>query len=319
MRIGVLTSGGDAPGMNATIRAVVRTAISQGAKVIGIRKGYLGLMEGYMEEMQLGSVGGIINLGGTILGTARAEDFKEKENQERAVENLKRAGIDALVIIGGNGTLKGAIALHKAWGVPVVQIASTIDNDVPGVDPTIGFDTAVNTALGIIDKIRDTASSYERIFVVEVMGRDRGFLALEVGLAGGAEFIIIPETEFKAEELIERIEEGKRRGKRSCLVVVAEGAGKAEEIARLIGERTGLETRSSVVGYAQRGGSPSARDRVLGSVLGFQAAKIMLEGKFGYLLGMKREEVVVHRLEELEGLEKEIDLTRFQIARILSL
>ncbi len=319
MRIGVLTSGGDAPGMNATIRAVVRTAISQGAEVVGIKKGYLGLMEGYMEEMQLGSVGGIINLGGTILGTTRAEEFKEKENQERAVENLKRAGIDALVIIGGNGTLKGAIALHKAWGVPVVQIASTIDNDVPGVDPTIGFDTAVNTALGIIDKIRDTASSYERIFVVEVMGRDRGFIALEVGLAGGAEFIIIPEMEFKAEELIERIKEGKRRGKRSCLVVVAEGAGKAEEIARLIWERTGLETRSSVVGYAQRGGSPSARDRVLGSLLGFQAAKMVLEGKFGYLLGMKREEVVVHRLEELEGLEKEIDLTRFQIARILSL
>lgn len=305
--------------MNAAIRAVVRTAISEGAEVVGIRRGYLGLMEGHMEEMQLGSVGGIINLGGTILETARAEGFKEKENQKRAVENLKRAGINALVIIGGNGTLKGAIDLHKIWGVPLVQIASTIDNDVPGVDPTIGFDTAVNTALGIIDKIRDTASSYERIFVVEVMGRDRGFIALEVGLAGGAEFIIIPEVEFKAEELIARIEEGKRRGKRSCLVVVAEGAGKAEEIAKLIWERTGLETRSSVVGYAQRGGSPSARDRVLGSLLGFHAVKMVLEGKFGYLVGMKKEEVVVHRLEELEGLEKEIDLTRFQIARILSL
>jgi len=319
MRIGVLTSGGDAPGMNAAIRAVVRTAIYYGASVVGIRKGYQGLIEGLVIPMDASSVGGIINRGGTILETARAEDFKRKEVQKKAVENIKKHDIDALIVIGGNGTLKGAIALYKEWGIPLNQVASTIDNDLPGTDVTIGFDTAVNTALEIIDRIRDTAVSFERIFVVEVMGRDRGFIALEVGIAGGAEFIIIPEVPFEFGKLIKKIEDGKRRGKRSCVIVLAEGAGRAEELARRIKEETGLETRGSVVGYAQRGGSPTAKDRILATMLGARAVRLCMEEKFGYLVGIKGGEISATHFNELEGVEKKIDLTLLEIAGILSI
>jgi 6-phosphofructokinase 1 len=319
MRIGVLTSGGDAPGMNAAIRAVVRTAIYYGASVVGIRKGYQGLIEGLVIPMDASSVGGIINRGGTILETARAEDFKRKEMQKKAVENIKKHDIDALIVIGGNGTLKGAISLYKEWGIPLNQVASTIDNDLPGTDVTIGFDTAVNTALEIIDRIRDTAVSFERIFVVEVMGRDRGFIALEVGIAGGAEFIIIPEVPFEFGKLIKKIEDGKRRGKRSCVIVLAEGAGRAEELARRIKEETGLETRGSVVGYAQRGGSPTAKDRILATMLGARAVQLCMEEKFGYLVGIKGGEISATHFNELEGVEKKIDLTLLEIAGILSI
>lgn len=319
MRIGVLTSGGDAPGMNAAIRAVVRTAIYYGCSVVGIRKGYQGLMEGWVVQMDVSSVGGIINRGGTILETARAEDFKRKEKQKQAVENIKRYDIDALIVIGGSGTLKGAIALNKEWGVPLNQVASTIDNDVPATDITIGFDTAVNTALEIIDRIRDTAVSFERVFVVEVMGRDRGFIALEVGIAGGAEYIIIPEVPFEFGKLVKKIEEGKLRGKRSCVIVLAEGAGKAEELARRLREETGLETRASAVGYAQRGGCPTARDRVLATLFGAEAVRLAMEGKFGYLIGMRDGRVTAVPLRELEGEEKKIDLTKLEIAKILSI
>jgi 6-phosphofructokinase 1 len=319
MRIGVLTSGGDAPGMNAAIRAVVRTAIYYGASVVGIRKGYQGLIEGLVIPMDASSVGGIINRGGTILESARAEDFKRKEMQKKAVENIKKHDIDALIVIGGNGTLKGAITLYKEWGIPLNQVASTIDNDLPGTDVTIGFDTAVNTALEIIDRIRDTAVSFERIFVVEVMGRDRGFIALEVGIAGGAEFIIIPEVPFEFGKLIKKIEDGKRRGKRSCVIVLAEGAGKAEELAKRIKEETGLETRGSVVGYAQRGGSPTAKDRILATMLGARAVQLCMEEKFGYLVGIKSGEVSATHFSQLEGMEKKIDLTLLEIAGILSI
>jgi len=319
MRIGVLTSGGDAPGMNAAIRAVVRTAIYYGASVVGIRKGYQGLIDGLMVPMDASSVGGIVNRGGTILETARAEDFKRKEKQKQAVYNLKREDIDALIVIGGNGTLNGAISLHKEWGVPINQVASTIDNDLPATDVTIGFDTAVNTALEIIDRIRDTAVSFERIFVVEVMGRDRGFIALEVGIAGGAEYIIIPEVPLEFGKLIRKIEEGKLRGKHSCVIVLAEGAGNAEELARRIREETGLETRASSVGYAQRGGSPTARDRVLATLLGAEAVRLAVEGKFGYLVGMREGKISAAPLEGLEKEEKKIDLTKLEIAGILSI
>ncbi|MBC7328082.1 6-phosphofructokinase [bacterium] len=319
MRIGVLTSGGDAPGMNAAIRAVVRSAIYYGASVVGIRRGYLGLMEGLFVPLDSHSVGGIINRGGTILETARAEDFKRKEMQKLAVENLEKNDIDALIVIGGNGTFKGALALHKEWGVPLNQVASTIDNDLPGTDVTVGFDTAVNTALEIIDRIRDTAVSFERIFVVEVMGRDRGFIALEVGIAGGAEYIIIPEVPLEFGKLVRKIEEGKMKGKRSCVIVLAEGAGKAEELAKRIREETGLETRGSVVGYAQRGGCPTAKDRVLATVFGAEAVRLAMEGKYGYLIGMREGKVSAVPLKELEGKTKEIDLTKLQIAGILSI
>jgi len=319
MRIGVLTSGGDAPGMNAAIRAVVRTAIYYGATVVGIRRGFQGLIEGLIIPMDASSVGGIINRGGTILETARAEDFKRKEVQKKAVENIKKHDIDALIVIGGNGTLKGAVALYKDWGIPLNQVSSTIDNDLPGTDVTIGFDTAVNTALEIIDRIRDTAVSFERIFVVEVMGRDRGFIALEVGIAGGAEFIIIPEVPFEFGKLIKKIEDGKRRGKRSCVIVLAEGAGKAEELAKRIKEETGLETRGSVIGYAQRGGCPTAKDRILATILGAKAVQLSMEEKFGYLVGIKGGEVSAVHFSQLEGAEKKIDLTMLEIAGILSI
>jgi 6-phosphofructokinase 1 len=319
MRIGVLTSGGDAPGMNAAIRAVVRTAIYYGATVVGIRRGFQGLIEGLIIPMDASSVGGIINRGGTILETARAEDFKRKEVQKKAVENIKKHDIDALIVIGGNGTLKGAIALYKEWGIPLNQVSSTIDNDLPGTDVTIGFDTAVNTALEIIDRIRDTAVSFERIFVVEVMGRDRGFIALEVGIAGGAEFIIIPEVPFEFGKLIKKVEDGKRRGKRSCVIVLAEGAGKAEELAKRIKEETGLETRGSVIGYAQRGGCPTAKDRILATILGAKAVQLSMEEKFGYLVGIKGGEVSAVHFSQLEGAEKKIDLTMLEIAGILSI
>lgn len=319
MRIGVLTSGGDAPGMNAAIRAVVRSAIYYGASVVGIRKGYQGLIEGLMVPMSASSVGGIINRGGTILETSRAEEFKRKEKQKEAVENLKKHKIDALIVIGGNGTLKGAIALYKEWGVSLNQVASTIDNDLPGTDITIGFDTAVNTALEIIDRIRDTAVSFERIFVVEVMGRERGFIALEVGIAGGAEYIIIPEVPFEFHKLVRKIEEGKLRGKRSCVIVLAEGAGKAEDLAGRIREETGLETRASAVGYAQRGGCPTAFDRVLATLFGAEAVRLAIEGKFGYLIGMKKGRINAVPIEELERMEKKIDLTKLEVAGILSI
>jgi 6-phosphofructokinase 1 len=305
--------------MNAAIRAVVRTAIYYGASVVGIRKGYQGLIEGLITPMDASSVGGIINRGGTILETARAEDFKRKEVQKKAVENIKKHDIDALIVIGGNGTLKGAISLYKEWGIPLNQVASTIDNDLPGTDVTIGFDTAVNTALEIIDRIRDTAVSFERIFVVEVMGRNRGFIALEVGIAGGAEFIIIPEVPFEFGKLIKKIEDGKRRGKRSCVIVLAEGAGKAEELAKRIKEETGLETRGSVIGYAQRGGCPTAKDRILATMLGAKAVQLSMEEKFGYLVGIKGGEVSAVHFSQLEGVEKKIDLTMLEIAGILSI
>ncbi|MGB9607395.1 MAG: 6-phosphofructokinase [bacterium] len=319
MKIGVLTSGGDAPGMNAAIRAVVRTAIYYGASVVGVRKGYQGLIEGLIFPMDASSVGGIINRGGTILETARAEEFKRKEIQKIAVDNIKEHDIDALIVIGGSGTLKGAMALYNDWGIPLNQVASTIDNDLPGTDVTIGFDTAVNTALEIIDRIRDTAVSFERIFVVEVMGRDRGFIALEVGIAGGAEFIIIPEVPFEFAKLVRKIEEGRDRGKHSCVIVLAEGAGKAGELAERIREKTGLETRGSVVGYAQRGGSPTARDRSLATLFGAKAVELAMEGKFGYLIGLRGGEVSAVHFSELEGKEKKIDLTKLKIAGILSI
>jgi 6-phosphofructokinase 1 len=239
--------------------------------------------------------------------------------QKKAVENIKKHDIDALIVIGGNGTLKGAIALYKEWGISLNQVASTIDNDLPGTDVTIGFDTAVNTALEIIDRIRDTAISFERIFVVEVMGRDRGFIALEVGIAGGAEFIIIPEVPFEFGKLIKKIEDGKRRGKRSCVIVLAEGAGKAEELAKRIKEETGLETRGSVIGYAQRGGCPTAKDRILATMLGAKAVQLSMEEKFGYLVGIKGGEVSAVHFSQLEGVEKKIDLTMLEIAGILSI
>ena len=265
--IGVLTSGGDAPGMNAAIRAVVRKAIYHGRRIYGIYGGYAGLINGDMKELDLGSVGDIIHRGGTILYTARSEEFKTEEGQLKAIANLKKHGIEGLVVIGGEGTYKGAEALTKR-GFPCVAVPGTIDNDIPGTQFTIGFDTALNTVIDAIDKIRDTATSHERTFIIEVMGRSAGHIALWAGLSGGAESILVPEEPFNIEEVVERLVQGNKRGKKHSIIIVAEGVGNAVEIGKKIKEATEFDTRITVLGHIQRGGSPTASDRVLAGRLG---------------------------------------------------
>ncbi len=296
-RIAVLTSGGDAPGMNAAIRAVVRKGLYHGLEVFGVYRGYSGLMNGEIKQMTLGSVGDIIQRGGTILYTARAEEFKTEEGQKKAIENLKKYKIDALVVIGGDGSFRGAGKLTEQ-GYPTIGIPGTIDNDIPMTDFTIGFDTAVNTVTNAIDKIRDTATSHERTYVIEVMGRDAGDIALWAGLADGAESIIIPEETFDMDEIVERLLRGHNRGKKHSIIVVAEGVCSGVEIGKAIQDRTGFDTRVTVLGHTQRGGSPSAFDRVLASRMGAKAVDLLLEGRKG--------EVVVIQSNEVKGID--IDL-----------
>jgi 6-phosphofructokinase 1 len=283
-RIGVVTAGGDAPGMNAAIRSVVRTAIFHGLEVIGIERGYAGLIEGQIRPLGARSVSGIINLGGTILRTARCEEIKAQQGLQKVANTLKTNEIEGLIVIGGDGSFRGAGELHQATGLPVVGVPATIDNDVAGTDTTIGFDTAVNTALFAIDRIRDTATSHERVFVVEVMGRKRGFLALEIGLAGGAEFILVPEIEYKVQDICRKLKMGRSEGKTSEIIIMAEGEGKTSEIiimaegagnssniAEQARRETGCDVRLTVLGHVQRGGSPSARSRILANRFGSYA------------------------------------------------
>ena len=286
-RIGVLTSGGDAPGMNAAIRSVVRYGVHHKLEVIGIFRGYAGLINGDLKPLDHRSVSGIINRGGTILETARCDEFLTEAGQRKAVEVLKRNEIDALVVIGGDGTYRGAIQLWDKWHIPCVGVPATIDNDLNGTDITIGADTAINTALEAIDKIRDTATSMKRIFVVEVMGRDSGFIAVNVALAGGAEEVLIPESSYDVEEMCQDIVEGNRKGKNSWIIVVAEGAAKADKVAEKITEITGLETRVTVLGHIQRGGAPTAWDRILATRLGATAVNLILNNEFGKAVGVQ--------------------------------
>jgi len=316
-RIAVLTSGGDSPGMNAAIRAVVRTGISEGMEVIGVRRGYQGLVEGNFILMDAGSVSGIINHGGTILHTARSEDFKTSEGFTRAVDNLHQAGIDGLVVIGGNGSQRGNYELHTKADFPVVGVASTIDNDLYGSDYTIGFDTAVNTALESIDRLRDTATSHDRIFVIEVMGRSRGFVALHVGIAGGAEVVLVPELSWELADIIEIIRHGYRRGKKSFLLVVAEGAAHGIALAEQVEEATGYETRATVLGHVQRGGTPSAADRVLASQLGAYAVMNLKAGARGVLVGEQNECIVTTPLEEVWSKDKPLDPEMIKLVKVL--
>jgi len=318
-RIGVLTSGGDAPGMNAAIRAVVRTAIFRGAQVYGIVRGFQGLIEGQIREMPVGSVSGIINLGGTILLTARSKEFMAREGQQKAKETLERHGVEGLVVIGGDGSYRGAKVLAEEWDVPTIGVPGSIDNDIAGTDYTIGFHTAVNTALEAIDKIRDTAHSHERIALVEVMGRAKGAIALEVGLGGGAEAILIPEAPFQIEKICQKILAGVQRGKRSCIIVVAEGAARAADVARKIREITGLDPRVTVLGYVQRGGSPTSLDRVLASRLGAAAVDLLLSGESNKMVGVAGHEVVVHDLEYAWTGTATFDLSYLDLAEILSI
>ncbi|MBI3945226.1 MAG: 6-phosphofructokinase [Armatimonadetes bacterium] len=318
-RIGVLTSGGDASGMNACIRAVVRTAVSRGVAVVGIRRGYDGLIRGDAVPMDAESVGGILNRGGTLLYTARSSRFLSREGQQEAVDSLSRLGIEGLVIIGGEGSLRGARALGSDWGVPVVGVPATIDNDVAGTDFAIGFDTAVNVALEAIDKIRDTAASHERVFVIEVMGREVGFIALEVGLAGGAEAILLPEVPVDLDAVSQRIVEGRRRGKTSSIIVVAEGCCSAVEVGRRIHERTGLETRETILGHIQRGGTPTARDRVLAARLGHAAVEQLLQGRRAAMVGVSGSAVQASDIDAAWKIGKTIDLSLYRLAQVLAI
>lgn len=283
----VLTSGGDSPGMNACLRAVVRTGCGRGLKVFGVDNGLQGLIDGTIREMGPRDVSGIVNKGGTILGTARSQLFKTKAGRRRAAGHLRAHGIDALIIIGGDGSFRGGCALHQEFGVPFVGLPGTIDNDMYGTDYTIGFDTAVNTAVDAIDHIRDTAESHKRLFYVEVMGRDSGSIAIASAVAGGAEAVLVPEFLTDLPALAKTIKVGKLRGKKSFIVVVAEGddAGGAFAIAKKMDVLTGMDSRVCVLGHIQRGGSPTARDRILAARLGYAAVEALCAGKINMFVG----------------------------------
>lgn len=319
-RIGVLTSGGDAPGMNACIRAIVRCAASQKIEVTGIRRGYAGLLQSDCIRLGPRSVANIIHRGGTFLETARCEEMKTAAGLNKAVENLRKEGIEGLITIGGDGTFRGATALAEAGGVRVIGIPGTIDNDIYGTDYAIGFDTAINTALDAIDKIRDTASSLQRPFFIEVMGRNRGFIALAVGVAGGAENILIPETTTIIEDLCLDIKRSFRRGKKASIVIVAEGddAGGVFQVAQQVWERLKLEYRICVLGHIQRGGSPTARDRILASKLGAAAVDALQAGKSGYMVGELKGEMTFTPLRETWERQKELDSNLLGLVKILS-
>mgnify|MGYP000883442769 CR=1 FL=1 len=328
-RIAILTSGGDAPGMNAAIRSSTRTALYYGLSVVGIYRGYQGLMEGDMFEMTSRSVGDIVQRAGTILRSARSPEFITDEGQKKSIWQLEARGIEGLVVIGGDGTLKGANAL-AGLGVPTVGIPATVDNDIGCTDYALGFDTATNTAVDAITKIRDTASSHGRNNVIEVMGRDTGHLALAAGLAGGAEYILIPEKPFKVCDLCDGIQKGYARGKTHSIIVVAEGVGgystpdklPHESVGFMIGEevrqQTGLETRVTVLGYIQRGGTPTVKDRLLGTMLGSKAVEALIQGDTGKIIGVVGEEFCIFDIEEVVTTEKPIDEEQYRIATLLS-
>lgn len=318
--IGVLTSGGDAPGMNACLRALVRKGIFEGLSVMGIERGFHGLIDGEAYPMLMGSVSNIIQRGGTILRTARCEEFFKKSGRAKAARFLRNSSIDGLVVIGGGGSFRGAHELYQEHRIPVIGIPGTIDNDVYGTDYSIGYDTAVNIALEAIDRIRDTAASHERLFFVEVMGRDTGFIALEVGVGGGAETILLPETRTDLKKMCDRISRGIARGKTSSIIVVAEGddAGNAFEIARKVKGLIGMDFRVCVLGHVQRGGSPTSRDRVLGSRLGAAAVDALIAGETDKMVGEVKGKIVLTAFRDTWR-KKGIDMGLSRLADILSL
>ena len=324
-KIAVLTSGGDAPGMNAAIRAVVRTCSYHDVEVLGIYRGFQGMIEDDFVELNARSVRNIINKGGTFLKSARSEGFRTEEGRENAYNNLTKNGVEALVVIGGDGTFTGALSFSQEFGFPVMGIPGTIDNDIYGTTHTIGYDTALNTVVDAIDKIRDTASSHNRMFFVEVMGRDSGFIALNSGIGGGAERIIIPEKNIPAEVLLEDIDRGKRRGKTSNIIVVAEGntAGKAVfELKEYVEQkRPEYDIRVSVLGHMQRGGTPTCYDRVLATRMGVKAVESLLEGKSQYMVGINNDRMELIPLEKAvkENDESKIDKDLIRITDIMSM
>lgn len=316
--IGILTSGGDAPGMNAAIRAVVRSAIYYGCKVYGINRGYKGLIEEDIIEMNLSSVGDIIHRGGTILKSSRCEEFKTEEGRAKAVKVLKKYGIESLIVVGGDGSFNGAQKLSDL-GFPAIGIPGTIDNDLAYTDYTIGFDTAMNTIIHAIGNIRDTSSSHERVNIIEVMGRHCGDLALYAGLAGGAESVIVPEKDFTVEDVCNRLKTTKKRGKRHSIIVLAEGVGNAQELGKQIVEQTGADLRITVLGHVQRGGSPSAFDRILASRMGIHAVELLLEGKSAKVVGIRNNKIIDMDIYEALSMKSSFDDETYEMVKVLSI
>ncbi len=317
--IGVLTSGGDAPGMNAAIRAVVRKAIACGKNVKGIQKGFMGLLNEEIMDMQRKDVADIIQRGGTILRTARCEEFRTEEGQQKGADICKKHGIDGLVVIGGDGSYRGAQAL-AAHGINTIGLPGTIDLDIACTDYTIGFDTAVNTAMQAIDKVRDTSSSHERCSIIEVMGRNAGYIALWCGVANGAEDILIPEKyEFREQEIINNIINNRKKGKTHHLIINAEGIGHSTSMARRIEAATGIETRATILGYMQRGGSPTCKDRFYASMMGAKAVDLLCEGKSNRVVGYKHAEWVDFDIDEALNMQKAIPDYEYETSRMLAI
>ena len=317
--IGIVTSGGDAPGMNAAIRAVTRVGHSMGFQVIGFERGWDGLLTNTFKKLTPRSVGGIIQLGGTMLHTLRCPEFEQPGAIETGAETLQKNNADALIVIGGDGSFRGALELGKKTDALMLGIPATIDNDVYGSDETIGFDTAVNTAVGIIDKIRDTAISHERIFIVEVMGRKRGFLALEVGMSVGAEVILIPENPLELADIVNIMEDNSKKGKRAGIIVAAEGFGDSSKLAQEMQRQTESEVRLSILGYAQRGGSPTARSRLLASLFAERAVELVCEGKGSMAVGLQKGAITSIELEKAAKNRKTLDLRLLKVAEMLSI
>ncbi|MCT4606462.1 MAG: 6-phosphofructokinase [Marinisporobacter sp.] len=318
-KIGVLTSGGDSPGMNAAIRAVVRSGIYNGLKVVGVKRGYEGLISGDIEDMNLSSVADIIHRGGTMLRTARSEAFKTKEGFEKALNVINIFGIEGIVVIGGDGSLRGAEKLSQA-GIPTVGLPGTIDNDLAYTDYTIGFDTAINTVLNAISHIRDTSTSHGRANIVEVMGRHCGDIALYAGLAGGAESIIVPEEKFSIDGVCKRLIQGRNRGKLHSIIILAEGVGgNSYEIKKEIEKKAGIDVRLTILGHIQRGGSPTAFDRILASRMGGHAVELLMKGKKGRAIGMKGNEICDTEISEALSIKKEINKSLYELAKQLSI
>ena len=317
--IGILTSGGDAPGMNAAIRAVTRSAIYNGFTVKGIMRGFKGLVFNEIVEFKSQSVSNIIQLGGTILKTARSQEFTTAEGRKAAYDNMVAAGINALVVIGGDGSYRGARELaHR--GIPMIGLPGTIDNDIACTDYTIGYDTAMNTALEMIDKLRDTTQSHDRCSVVEVMGRNAGYIALNVAIASGAMAVLLPEKEFDMQhDILDKITETQRTGKRHFIVIVAEGIGHSQEIANEIQARTGIDTRATILGHVQRGGSPTLRDRVNASAMGYHAVCLLEQGKYNRIVGMKGEHLVDYPVDEALEMTKTLDPVLIDVCNTISI
>ena len=320
-KVAVLCSGGDAPGMNAAVRAVVRTSISQGVEPLGVKQGFQGLIDGHFIDMNLGSVANIIQRGGTILKAGRCPEFNQQSYRKKAIDHLLKNQVDGMIIIGGDGSFHGAQALAEESHLRVIGIPGTIDNDIYGSELTIGFDTAINTATDAIDRIRDTAASHDRLFIVEVMGRDSGFIAVEVGLAGGAEEIFVPEFNVNLEGVIQHIKTGMQRGKYSSILVTAEGQkpGRAYDLAEAIRKKAGFDAKVCILGHIQRGGKPTAADRNLASRMGAAAVTALLEGHTGLYIGVQNSKLVRVGFKESLGKTKDLDQQGLQLAQILSL